>query len=445
MKYIILFISLFFSFAKANAQSIIPKPNSIKEFYKLRFNFSKINIVCSQELETEASYLKSALEEKNVPVFINSKVSSTQNIVLNIDNEKIDHQESYKLSSNQEIMIEAKTSTGIFYGIQSLLQLIGTQKNNFSLYETEIEDAPKFSWRGMHLDVSRHYFPVSFIKKYIDILALHKMNTFHWHLTDDQGWRIEIKKYPLLTEVGSKRHETIVDKNFEPFIGDGKAVEGFYTQDQIKEIIKYAAERHINIVPEIEMPGHCVAAISAYPFLGCLGKNDEVMTKWGVSDNVLCTKDSTLKFMYDVLDEVMNLFPSKIIHIGGDEVPKSQWKKCNVCQQKIKELKLKDEHELQSYFIKKIDSFVVSKGKNIIGWDEILEGGLAKNAKVMSWRGEEGGIEAANQNHDVVMCPGSHCYFDHYQGNKKTEPLAIGGYTTVKKVYSYQPIPEKLN
>jgi hexosaminidase len=297
----------------------------------------------------------------------------------------------------------------------------------------------------MHLDVSRHYFPTDFIKKYIDLLALHKFNTFHWHLTDDQGWRIEIKKYPLLTTVGSKRHETIVDKNFEPYIGDGKPVEGFYTQDEIKDIVKYATERHINVVPEIEMPGHAMAALAAYPQYSCNRTPLDVMTKWGVSDDVYCTKDSTFTFIKNILDEVMKLFPSKYIHIGGDEVPKTRWKRCEICQENIKKNNLKDEHELQSYFIKKIDTYVTSKGRSIIGWDEILEGGLAPNAAVMSWRGEEGGIEASKQKHHVVMSPGTHCYYDHYQGNRTTEPLAIGGFTPIEKVYSYNPIPEQLN
>jgi hexosaminidase len=271
------------------------------------------------------------------------------------------------------------------------------------------------------------------------------MNIFHWHLTDDQGWRIEIKKYPLLTSIGSKRKETMIDKNFDPYIGDGKSYGGFYTQKDIQEIVSYADNRHITIVPEIEMPGHAQAAISAYPQYCCSGLPSDVLTKWGVSENVFCTKDSTLQFVKDILQEVMQMFPSQYIHIGGDEVPKTAWKKCGNCQRNIQKFNLKDEHELQSWFIKQIDEFVTANGKQIIGWDEILEGGLAPNAAVMSWRGTEGGIEAAKMKHKVVMCPGSHCYFDHYQGSPLTQPIAIGGFTTIQKVYSYEPIPEALN
>ena len=296
----------------------------------------------------------------------------------------------------------------------------------------------------MHLDVSRHFFSVDFIKKYIDILALHKMNTFHWHLTDDQGWRIEIKKYPKLTQIGSQRKETIIGKNFDPYEGDGKPYGGYYTQDEIKEVVKYAQERYITVVPEIEMPGHAVAALSAYPQFSCRQEPLEPLTKWGISDDIYCSKDETFNFLSDIMEEVLELFPSKYIHIGGDEAPKMRWKECQHCQVNIKKHNLKDDHELQSYFISRMDSFLTSKGRKTIGWDEILEGGLAENAAVMSWRGEQGGIAAARQKHNVVMSPGSHCYFDHYQGDKKTEPLAIGGFTSLKKVHSYNPIPAKL-
>ena len=438
----ILFILVFIA-SHSFAQQIIPKPNSIKALNgKLTLN--QYHVVFDKEFKEEAQYLIEYLNQKNIQQEVNSNESLSTAIYLN-KKENQSNEEAYDLTIDNNISISANSSAGIFYGIQSLIQLIGTQQKQIELNAVEISDTPQFTWRGMHLDCSRHYFPVSFIKKYIDILALHKMNTFHWHLTDDQGWRIEIKKYPLLTEIGSKRHETMVDKNFEPYIGDNKEYEGFYTQEEIKDIVQYAAERHINIVPEIEMPGHAVAALTAYPEFSCNRTPLDVYTKWGVSDDVFCVKDSTFEFIYDILNEVMDLFPSKYIHIGGDEVPKTRWKVCNNCQGVIKQHQLKDEHELQSFFIKKIDSFVTAQGRNIIGWDEILEGGLAPNAAVMSWRGEEGGIEAAKQKHHVVMTPGSHCYFDHYQGNKKTEPLAIGGYTTLEKVYRYNPIPETLN
>ncbi|NOX19362.1 MAG: family 20 glycosylhydrolase, partial [Chlorobi bacterium] len=296
---------------------------------------------------------------------------------------------------------------------------------------------------GMHLDVGRHMFPVSFIKKYIDYLAMHKLNAFHWHLTEDQGWRIEIKKYPRLTEIGAWRKGTQIGKTAEI---DSVRYGGFYTQDEAREIVDYAAKRFITVVPEIEMPGHSLAALASYPFLACASDSFEVGTKWGVYENIYCAgNDSVFTFLEDVLTEVMDLFPSKYIHIGGDEAPKTKWKECPKCQARIKNENLKDESELQSYFIARIEKFLNEHGRQIIGWDEILEGGLAPNADVMSWRGITGGIEAAKLKHNVVMTPGSHCYFDHYQSAPEGEPLAIGGFLPLEKVYSYEPIPEELN
>jgi len=301
----------------------------------------------------------------------------------------------------------------------------------------------------MHLDVGRHMFPVATIKEFIDLIAMHKMNTFHWHLTEDQGWRIEIKKYPKLTEVGAFRKETLIGHGATPRKDqkfDGKPYGGFYTQEEVKDIVDYAAKRHITVIPEIELPGHSLAAIAAYPELGNTGKQYDVGTRWGVFKEIYAPTDKTFSFLEDVLTEVMELFPSKLIHIGGDEAPKDEWKQSKFAQQLIKKEGLKDEHELQSYFIKRIEKFVNSKGRNIIGWDEILEGGLAPNAAVMSWRGTEGGIEAAKQKHYVVMTPGHSCYFDHYQSkDKENEPLAIGGYLPVEKVYSYDPTPKELS
>ncbi|MFT5751651.1 MAG: hexosaminidase, partial [Dokdonia sp.] len=322
-----------------------------------------------------------------------------------------------------------------------------TIDNAYTIPCVQIKDQPAFSYRGMHLDVGRHFFPVPFIKKYIDILSLHKMNTFHWHLTEDQGWRIEIKKYPKLTRIGSQRKETILEKNFSPFIGDNTPYGGFYTQEEIKEVVAYATQRHITIIPEIELPGHSLAAIAAYPSLGNTSTLHEVGTRWGVYDAIYAPSEETFSFLEDVLTEVIGLFPSKLIHIGGDEAPKKEWNESALAQEVMKREDLKDAHELQSYFIQRIEKFLNSKGRNIIGWDEILEGGLAPNATVMSWRGTQGGIDAANQKHNVIMTPGSHCYFDHYQVDKdfqKDEPLAIGGYTSVEKVYNYDPIPEEL-
>lgn len=342
------------------------------------------------------------------------------------------------LPDNIEIIGKEK---GIFYGIQTFMQMTF---NNLNLQSCMITDYPRFSWRGMHLDVSRHFFGVDFIKKYIDLLSMYKMNVFHWHLTDDQGWRIEIKKYPKLTEIGAWRKGSMIGHyNEQKF--DTIRYGGFYTQEEIKEVIEYAKQKHITIVPEIEMPGHALAALSAYPQYSCTGGPFEVGKAWGVCDDVFCAgNDSTFIFLQNILDEVVELFPGEYIHIGGDECPKIRWENCERCQRKTKNEKLNNAHELQSYFIQKIEKYLNGKGKKIIGWDEILEGGLAPNAAVMSWRGTEGGIAAAKEKHFVVMTPGSHCYFDHYQGNPRFEPLAIGGNTTLEKVYSYEPIPEGL-
>lgn len=375
------------------------------------------------------------------------KAGSTtqQALVLKLDQQMAPEAYAFKSLPNGSVELRGRRD-GVFRGLMTCIQLMADAhfRGDKYLQFPVVTDQPAFKWRGMHLDVSRHFFPLPFVKKYIDILALHKMNSFHWHLTDDQGWRIEIKKYPLLTAVGSKRHETMVDKHFEPYIGDGTPVEGYYTQDEIKEVVQYAQARHIQVVPEIEMPGHAMAALAAYPNYSCFRSPLDVMTKWGVSEDVFCTKDSTLQFVKDILDEVCTLFPSQYIHIGGDEVPKTRWKQCASCQQRIRDLHLKDEHELQSYFISQIDQYLHKKGRQAIGWDEILEGGLAPHAAIMSWRGEEGGIAATRQKHPVVMSPGSHCYFDHYQGNRQSEPLAIGGFTPLEKVYSYFPVPEVL-
>lgn len=360
--------------------------------------------------------------------------------------------EGYHLSINRKrVLLEANTTRGIFYGLQSLFQLLPpdvetsreiSSKGHWKTACLEIIDYPRFSYRGLHLDVCRHFFPIAFIKEYIELLSIYKMNTFHWHLTDDQGWRIEIKKYPLLTQVGSIRKGTQVAKSDAI---DDKPYGGFYTQDEIRDVIKYATEHYINIIPEIEMPGHAVAALTAYPRFSCTGGPFEVRTMWGVSDDVFCPgKDSTFLFIQDILSEVMQIFPYQYIHIGGDEVPKSRWTKCPLCQQRIKEQGLNDENELQSYFVQRIEKFLKANGRKLIGWDEILEGGLAPEATVMSWRGLEGGITAAKQGHDVIMTPGEYCYFDHLQADPSYEPLAIGGYTNLKKVYSLEPAPAEL-
>lgn len=380
-----------------------------------------------------------------LPVVSNSK-SPNNTIQIQIDNSDLKDSGAYQLAvSKNTIQIKAQNALGVFYAFQTLQQLFPNDSSTeINIPCLEINDEPKFKWRGMHLDVCRHFFGVDFVKKYIDYLARYKMNTFHWHLTDDQGWRIEIKKYPKLTEVGAWRKGSMVE-HYRNQKFDTIPHGGFYTQEQIKEVVAYAKARHITIVPEIEMPGHAVAALSAYSELACTKGPFEVEKMWGVFDDVFCPKEGTFKFLENVLTEVMDLFPSDYIHIGGDESPKTRWKVCPDCQKRIIDENLKDEHELQSYFIQRIEKFVNAKGRKIIGWDEILEGGLAPNAAVMSWRGTEGGIAAAKQKHFVVMTPGSHCYFDHYQAEPKNEPVAIGGYTTVEKVYSFNPIPEALN
>jgi len=362
--------------------------------------------------------------------------------------------EGYKLLvSADRVILETATPQGAFYGMQTIFQLLPTavfsptpvENITWAMPVCQIQDKPRFVHRGLMLDVGRYFMPVSFIKKYIDLLAVHKMNVLHWHLTDDQGWRIEIKKYPKLTQIGSKRKETLVGQYSEnyPQKFDGKEIGGFYTQAEIKDIVKYAQAKYVTIIPEIEMPGHASAALAAYPELGCEPtKKYEVATKWGVMTDVFCPTEQTFTFLQDVLTEVIPLFPGKYIHIGGDECPKDAWQKSAFCQELIKKLNLKDEHELQSYFIKRIEKFVNSKGRAIIGWDEILEGGVAPNATVMSWRGIKGGIEAAKQKHNVIMTPNTYYYLDYYQANPAKEPLAIGGYLPIEKVYEYDPSAE---
>lgn len=405
---------------------------------------SKTGLKVDENLQGVADYLKSYIQTN---YHIDLATEGSKKIVLRL-NTNIENDEAYELKiTPQAITIEAKTARGIFYGIQSLVQLFPIQSTlkEFPIQCLEIKDTPQFSYRGMHLDVGRHLFPVAFIKKYIDLLASLKFNTFHWHLTEDQGWRIEIKKYPKLQEIAAYRDETLKNhNNDQPHEFDGKKYGGYYTQEEIKEVVKYASERYVNIIPEIEMPGHSQAAIAAYPELGCTGDSVKVATKWGIFEEVYCPTETTFKFLEDVIDEVITLFPSKYIHIGGDEAPKARWKKSDFCQQLIKEKNLKDEHGLQSYFISRMEKYINSKGKQIIGWDEILEGGLAPNATVMSWRGTKGAVEAAKQKHNVILTPTSHCYFDYYQSESDNEPIAIGGFLPLEKVYQFNPIPEEL-
>lgn len=361
---------------------------------------------------------------------------------------------SYRLRIDAKtVTIEAASGEGLLNGFQTLRQALpaeaaATRPVKGVVWEGPcliVEDSPRFPWRGTMLDVARHFMPVSFVKRFIDLLALHKLNVFHWHLTEDQGWRIEIKKWPKLTEVGAWRKETIIGRPRENAVFDGIPHGGFYTQEEIREVVAYAAERHITVVPEIEMPGHAQAAIAAYPQFGCSPVPLEVMTTWGVSDNVYNVKEETFAFLFDVLEEVLQLFPSKFIHIGGDECPKTQWKADAHAQETMKKNGLKNEEELQSWFIRRIDKFLDERGRRLVGWDEILEGGLAEGATVMAWRSMNYGVEAAEHGSDVVMSPTSHCYLDYYQArNQEGEPIAIGGYLPLRTVYSFEPVSPKI-
>lgn len=430
---------------------IIPKPQSQITHSGYFTISSKTQIIADENFKVSVSFLKEFIENGSAIRFREGE--STSKIVFQLD-ESLASNEAYKLDiSEKQITISANNDTGAFYAVQSVRQLLPEAlenqtftENKINIQAQHIEDAPQFAYRGMHLDVGRHFFSVEFIKKYIDMLALLKMNTFQWHLTEDQGWRIEIKKYPKLQEVAAWRDETLIGHyNDMPHQFDGKKYGGFYTQEEVKEIVAYAEKRHITIIPEIEMPGHSQAAIAAYPHLGCTGDNPGVAKLWGVFEDIYCPKEETFTFLEDVLDEVLELFPSEYIHIGGDEAPKTRWKQCESCQALIKKEGINDEHELQSYFITRMENYLNSKGRQIIGWDEILEGGLAPNATVMSWRGVEGAVAAAKQGHKVIMTPTSHCYFDYYQSDNDSEPLAIGGFLPLEKVYHFNPIPEGLS
>jgi len=447
---------------QAQQISVIPQPVSVTAAQGHFDLSSKTPILISEDtpqIRHIARYLSDKLYTATwMRGEIKTKqVSSDTSIVLDISTEGTpDHEEGYLLTvTPAQVKIKARTSHGLFYGVQTLLQLLPPAiafedptlvpaDVEWVIPAVRIEDYPRYEYRGMHLDVARHFFTVDFIKKYLDLMAMQKMNRFHWHLTEDQGWRIEIKQYPKLTEVGAWRDSTIIGHS-----GSGKydniRYGGFYTHAEVKEIVQYANDRYITVIPEIEMPGHSSAALEAYPSLGCEPEKDyKVQSDWGVFEDIYCPSEETFTFLENVLTEVMDLFPSEYIHIGGDEAPKTAWENSELAQQVIKREGLEDEHELQSYFITRIEKFLNSKGRQIIGWDEILEGGLAPNATVMSWRGIEGGIEAAQQGHNVVMTPTSHVYLDYYQANPETEPLAIGGFTTLEKTYSYEPTPDTL-
>ena len=432
----------------ASVPDLIPRPVSVT-MDKGRFPIDhRLGIVVSERsLKQEASFLREALTPLlPEPPMVMPNMGMEGHVIALLLNTDADLPPSgYSLVVTPErIELEAADGAGIFHGVQTLIQLLPQGGTEAGIPCLRITDHPRFTWRGMHLDECRHFFGIDFVKRYIDLMARYKMNSFHWHLTEDQGWRIAIKKYPQLTTVGAWRRGSQIGP-YAAQTFDTLRYGGFYTQDQIREVVAYAAARHITIVPEIEMPGHAMAALASYPHLGCTGGPYEVQRGWGVFDEVFCAgNDSVFTFLEDVLTEVMELFPGPYIHIGGDECPKTRWKTCPKCQARMQAEGLKDEHELQSYFIRRIERFVNGKGRKIIGWDEILEGGLAPNAAVMSWRGTEGGIAAAKAGHYAVMSPGSHCYFDHYQGDPANEPVAIGGYTTLQKVYSYEPVPAEL-
>ena len=455
-------------FANSQEVSIIPQPTSLKVNEGTFSISAKTTLqIKSAGQQKAANFLNKYLQEFygfQLKVIVGTGAKNAISLVNTNGNAP---KGTYTLeSTNNGVAIKGANEEGVFYGVQSLIQLLPIQKSaTLNIPAVSIQDQPRFVYRGMHLDEGRHFFGMDFVKKYIDFIAMYKLNTFHWHLTEDQGWRIEIKKYPKLTTVGGFRNANIIGR----YPGKGSnntRYGGYYTQAQIKEIVKYAADRFVTIIPEIEMPGHASAAIAAYPELSCFPNESTpaiptmhsaatlealkkpgtkiVQETWGVFDDVFVPSENTFTFLQNVLDEVMALFPSTYIHIGGDECPKESWKRSEFCQNLIKEKGLKDEHGLQSYFIGRIEKYLNSKGRQIIGWDEILEGGLAPNATVMSWRGEKGGIEAAKEKHTVIMTPGGWMYFDHQQ-NKKEDSVTIGGYTTIQKVYSYEPLPKEMD
>lgn len=433
------------SFAQLN---IIPQPVSVTQSSG-SLDIRQLDFVSYQhdQLEFGAAFISGLFKELTGRSLMTArKKSNKKSITLIIDTVTASRSEEYILDiSPQGIEVTGHDVSGVLHGIQSLHQLLVARDTlDFLLPYCKIVDYPRFAYRGMHLDVGRHMFSVDFIKKYIDYLSFYKLNTFHWHLTEDQGWRIEIKKYPKLQSVAAFRDETLIGhKKEKPHVFDGVRYGGFYTQEEVREVVRYASERQITVIPEIEMPGHSIAALTAYPQLGCTGGPYEVKKIWGIEDHIFCAgNEEVFSFLEDVIDEVIQLFPGKYIHIGGDEAPKKQWSHCSRCQKRIRDENLKDEYELQSYFVHRMERYINSKGKDIIGWDEILEGGLSKTATVMSWTGESGAIAAAKQKNTAIMSLESVLYFDHYQSLHPDEPITAGGYTPLKEVYEYEPVSE---
>ena len=442
-----------------NVYAIIPQPLSLHEKEgQFVFDASTRIVIADKRAKEPLEFLTSRLADvTGLQLKAGKKVAANGSQIVfktSVQNDLGD--EGYRLQVEENgITVEACGKAGFFYAVQTIFQLMPAEiyshqqeyREAWTLPCVEIKDVPRFKYRGMHLDVCRHMFPISFVKKYIDLLSMQKMNRFHWHLTDDQGWRIEIKKYPKLTRVGAYRKETVINEyNWNgPNYYDGKRYGGFYTQQEIKEVVEYARRRCVTVIPEIDLPGHMLAALAAYPEMGCTGGPYEVGTRWGIYEDVLCAGNEKIyTFIEDVMSEVMQLFPGEYIHIGGDECFKTRWKACHKCQDKIKQKGLKDEHELQSYVIKRVEKYLNQHGKKIIGWDEILEGGIAPNAAVMSWRGMAGGIVAAKSKHEVVMTPNTHLYLDHYQANMDLCPLSYGRINALEWTYSYEPIPEEL-
>ncbi len=441
--------------AMATECVIVPRPVSYEaQKGKCALTSKSVVYVADKSLVRPATmFCKYVAEEKELQLsVVESAASSKGAIALSID--KLYAEEAYVLEiAKSGVTIRGGSEKAVFYGLQSLRQVVFHAKAKGEKVELPcmvVEDKPHFGYRGGMLDVCRYFFSVDEVKKFIDILALHKMNRFHWHLTEDQGWRIEIKKYPNLTKVGSIRKETLIGlygKKYRPYKFDGKSYGGFFTQDEVREIVRYATERYIDVIPEIDMPGHMVAALASYPELGCTKGPYEVRTTWGISRDVLCAgRESTFEFVEGVLAEILELFPSKYIHVGGDECPKHRWKVCPDCQKRIKEEGLKDEFELQSYFMRRVENYLAKHGRSIIGWDEILEGGISKTATIMAWRGPQRGIEAAKLGNDVIMTPRHYCYLDYANTSnreKNNEPLCGGGNgklpLTLRKAYSFNP------
>ena len=456
MKHLLLAAALSFSMLSAHAAdanyNVVPLPKSVVMAKGKPFNLTSATTIVYEgtnpEMKRNARFLSEYIQQSTgIKTTLLDKRDKKAAAIVLVINPKVQGDEAYRLTvNNKQVTIAASTPAGVFYGIQTLRKSLPVQTNgaDITLPAVDIADAPRFGYRGMMLDCGRHFFPVSFVKKFIDILAMHNMNVFHWHLTEDQGWRLEIKSHPELTAKSSMRSGTVIGHNAT--VDDSIPHGGFYTQQEARDIVEYARQRHITVIPEIDMPGHTLAALAAYPELGCTGGPYEVGHRWGVYKDVLCLgKESTYKFVQDVIDEVVDIFPAKYFHIGGDESPTVMWEKCPNCLQKAKDENTDIKH-LQQYFTNRIEKYLNSKGKSIIGWDEILEGKINQSATIMSWRGVEPGLKAAKQGHDVIMTPSSHVYFDHYQAKEtKHEPDAIGGCSPVEKVYSYEPLPETLD